>query len=81
MVYKALLWTVFWISHKIVKIENKKRKVTKCLNSVKEFSRRYDFVNEKYLSIFCKNCQGCTFCSVYQFSRKGPHKNSSTQGK
>ena len=49
-------------------MKTKKRKVTKCLKCMKEFSRRFDLVNEKYLSIFCKNCQGYAFCLGYQFS-------------
>ena len=33
-------------------MKTKKRKVTKCLRSLKEFLHRFDSANEKYLSIF-----------------------------
>ena len=60
-----------------------KRKSWKCLKCVKEFSRRFYLANWKFLSIFlgvfCKNYQGCTFCSGYQFSRKGSQENSPMQ--
>ena len=60
-----------------------KEKLGNALNAWRNFGVNLTWWmrNSCQFSLGFLNCQGYTFCSGYEFSRKGPRESSFTQGK